>query len=285
MKPLPLVEEIRSARAECDEAHVAMGFASQVDAALMSISVLRDQLAYKPDIQVVIPGAALLESVATAFDALAHLTAEQPAADLDFPRRLAVRQGKLEVARSFLKPIANDGQRRAGVLHGLQHDQRHRLEAPQWSQEVTHLGALGQERTELAAALAPVDQQVAMLQPARDVLASWTDRLAEAASAVGSDDRVNAWKAAQMAAGLIRGLGTLVAQANLEIELPPVPDLPARPDEALHADLIASVNQALQQLADLASILDAHHRDVAAEQTRLRTRHDAVIAEIVEHMG
>ena len=285
MKSLPLVHEISLARAACEEANRATLHAAKVDSALLSVSVLRGVVERRQEIVSKLPGADIMTELVSSWSALAPLAQSNPDPASKLIQQLAVRQGQLELARAHLRPVARDGQARASALHELQHRQRHTLEDPEWAQDVALLAGLGAERTELADALAPVDQKVAMLQPANQILAVWIARLRDAAQEAEGDAHLAAWRAASLAHGLLHSLDAITRHVDLEIPLPTIADLPSSPTAYNAQAMRDQVAAALQQLSELDAVMQSRHNELADEQQRLRSRYDAVTAIIVERMG
>lgn len=285
---LPLVEEVRDARARAEESSRAAMQLHRIASALTSVHIVEQQVAQRPSLDVVPPGAELVEELAEAWPQLEDLAGSGPRTSEHMAQQLAGRRAQLQLARQVLRPIANDAQARSNALHALQLQQRELIDTPEFASEVAELAAMGQERDQLATEIGPINTRLAMVEPARGLLRTFVQRLRdEEREHGGAEDPggVLAWRTAYVAHNLVDGLGEVLEQVQMDVPLPVAPDVPARPDPADAERLWGEIASVRAVLGELSEALEAEGAKLDATRDDKQGRHDALTRQILERMG
>jgi hypothetical protein len=285
---LPFVDEVRDARQATEESATAMGQVHKIGALLTSLDVIERQLGVRPDITADLPGADLIEEVAEGWSALADLTSSSPRPDEQLAMAIATRRSQLHLALQVLRPLADESTARGQALHAFQHQQRHALQAATYAGAVRELADLGGERDRLAATIQPLNQRLAMVDPALAVLRRFVDRLLEEHTTSGDladPHGIRSWRAGQLATNLITGLGAVIAAVELDIPLPNPPELPEEPNPTRSKGIWVEVHRVQGQLAELHAILEEEGSTLRADRDAQQERHEQVTRSILDRMG
>lgn len=288
MRPaLPFAEDVRAARAEVQACQDAQLLDQILKTAATALSILEVQLASGTPLPDDLPGEDVLERAMGLYPGLAELPALMPAGASE-QVRLRARRQQLELVLGALQPALDAREEAAQRLHHLQHEQVHVLEQPEWAEVVADLRVIGDRRDRLALELAPLQNQLSMLEPVRDMLAAFHPTLqAELIDAARTEDPDGsiAWRVAIMAHQQLVGLANVIEQLGLVVRYPFEPMLPDQPHPRHRWRLRKEAGDVLAWMVDLDAQLDAQAAEIQARFDVLKAEHDAAEAELMEWMG
>jgi len=284
---IPYRDEIAELRERLDAGQQAAAVLSHLNSAMVALSVIEIQLAAELPVPAELPAEEILHTVATLIPQLAEIHrvgagARTPAA------RIHARKQQVQLAIDHVEPMVATLEEIAAEMHTLQHKQSHQLEKPEWSEVVAKLKGLSTRRMELSKALGPVQNQLAHINPVREMLGAFHPQLqAELVEASRTDDpdgRV-AWKAGSMAHAQLVGLVDVVHTMGLSIAFPVEPMLPDKPEPRHRRRLRSEAGGVLEWMVKLSQAL-VHHGDVLQERVdALVLEQERVEAELKEWMG
>ena len=284
---IPYRDEIAELRARLDAGQQATAVLSHLKSALVAVSVIEVQMSAELPIPTALPGEEILRTVAELVPQLAEIhrlgeSARTPAA------RLHARRQQVLLAIENIEPIVDVVEDIAAEMHTLQHKQSHQLEKPEWSEVVAKLRDLSTRRMELSKALAPVQNQLAHVNPVREMLGAFhpqlQDELVQASRTDDPDGRV-AWKAASMAHAQLIGLVDVVHTMGLSIAFPVEPMLPDKPDPRHRRRLRTEAGGVLEWMVKLSHALVQHGDALQERVDGLALEQERVEAELKEWMG
>lgn len=284
---LPLVDEIRTARAAVDASQAAMRFRQRLVAARTAMAIVEAQHARGLPVPPDLPAEDLIRELASHFRELADLPSVcRPTDPLDV--RLRQRAVQLDLASQMLAPLVEAAEQDAAVLHDLQHRQHHLLEQPEWSEAVAELAELGKQRDEIALRMAPLRHQLALVGPVREMLLGFHPQLeAELVLAARTEDPhgLVAWRAAVMAHNQLSGLAGVIQQLGLAILLPVEPAVPDAPHPRHRRRLRKEAGEVLEWMVVLADALADHGEVLAQRMDAEQAALDAAEGALKERMG
>lgn len=286
---LPLVDEIREARRLAEEAHLATMHLHRIDHALTSVDVMERQVRLRPTLEGRIPGDDVLEVLVDSWPQLSDLASHAPRPGEPVPQQLVTRRAQLELARQVLRPLAAEAQARGAELHQMQHDQRHSLEDPRYAADVAELAEIGAERDRLALEMTPLNNRLALVEPAQGLLDTFVARLDRSQLQGDREDPQGhlAWRAVHLARSFVESFHDVLERLHLEVPIPEAPEVPAHPsaDAALCAAAWAEVERARAQLEELQTILGEEGANLRRTRDAQQQRHEELTQRILERMG
>lgn len=286
---LPLVDEIREARRSAEEAHLAAMHVHRVQAGLISIGVMEQQLQVRPDLPAKMPADEVIELLSESWPQLADLGSHTGRPSDSLLHQLSVRRSQLELAIQVLRPLAAASDARSRELHALQHEQRHLLEDGRFADQIVRLGELGTERDRLAVEMTPFDSRLAMVEPALGMLASFVDRLSRDETQGTREDPHGhlAWRAMHLARSFVESFHAVLDHLHLEVQVPELPEIPPAPsaDPAEQQRSWAEVERVRAVLAELRAILGSQGAALRLERDARKQRHETLTRSILERMG
>ncbi len=258
---LPLVDEIRAARASLAEAQRAALDLAEVDGVVAGIDVAR---------RVRGAVAPIPEGLCARLSAAWGLPPRASEAEI------------LAEAQRHLRPRARSLMRRADEMIELQLRQQEALGAPEHREIAGRIAEAVHARDHLVHELTPYQQQIAVIEPSLQTVGAFVERVREAerAADAGEDPRA-AWRAAAMASTLLRSLEGLLREVKADLVVPTMPDPggagTARAAE--HRETAARGREALEELRSRLSDRLGSLRETAAPLEAERQRLDAWLLE------
>ncbi len=167
---LPLVDEVRAARAAAVEAQRAFQDAARVDAAMRAVDL---HSARKDRASLDVPGGVELAEVTAAWPAIAHL-AEAPGA----ATRLAERRGRLQLALEHLRPLGSAMAHHLHALQALQLAQQEALQTPRYRRSAAAIQRRVEQKAALEHELLPFESELVALDLVASMLREWLPRAA-----------------------------------------------------------------------------------------------------------
>jgi hypothetical protein len=284
---LPHAQDIRQARAAVEACQDAALLHQHLKTARTALSILSVQHGSGMPIPPTVPGDDVVVQAAARFETLRDLAAAYPA-QADPAVRLHARMQQLDLIELHLRPLLDEREQAAALLHDLQHRQHHALEQPAWADAVAELGRLGARRDTLALEMAPLQHQIALVEPVREMLAGFHPQLREElVTAARTDDPngVVAWRAAVMAHQHLVGLAHVIEQLGLVVQYPFEPMLPDDPHPRHRRRLRQEAGGVLEWMVRLDEALGQHGEALQQRYDLLKAEHDTVEAELREWMG
>lgn len=287
MKPLPLAEAIREARAELERCQQALMTHQVLKTERTALSILEVQTAAGAPLPDVLPGDDLVVQQAAGVPSLADLRALEH--DHATPaQRLLARRHQLDLIEAVLIPLVERNDEVAHRFHHLQHEQHHALEAPEWEEVVEQLRIVGDRRDEIATALAPVHHQIALLEPVIDMLEGFHPQLQDALVQIAFEDDPhgqNAWRTALMARQQLVGLAGVIEQLGLVLQYPFEPMLPDSPHPRHRRRLKKEAAAVLDWMVELSGKLGERSNALIRHRDTLQALHDEAETQLKEWMG
>lgn len=288
MKTLPLYEEIAQARRLAEEANAATLALRHLASVSQSLSILQSTSQTKTGWSAPLPGEDLIRELSEAWPALAGLRQSDPSSLSTFSAQLAGREAQLGLAKQVLEAIAGELAVRNNTLARLQAEQQVRLADPIWADEVDRLGEIGIDRDRAARELAPLNQRLAMVEPAMTVLRSFLTAIRnEVEKGTEREDvsAVHAWRTATIAQRLLDALESLVAHVRLEIPFPDPLDIDPSPIAERRLHYWREVGRVSSELTALLKVLRSEGGKLRSDATRLNSEYEALTKQILDQMG
>jgi hypothetical protein len=278
---VPLLQEIREARSLSEQASAAQSDLTQIGSVLQSLQVVALQSRARPHLQLDLPGSELV------LDLRARWPYPDEDSSLSFDARLDQRSANLRGLTQILQPMANVAVTCAQRLANLQHRQQHLLAAPEFSELVAKMQAVGREREALQSSMLPIQQQESRIKPAAATVATLLVDLTSQLSRRDEPDPrgLVAFRAVHVAAGIVGALRAAVVGLTLEIRLPDLLLVPVQPDPERCADHWATLNELREELQQLQSILDQRRDEAVRTAEQARTRYESVLEQIKKVLG
>lgn len=284
---LPLVDEIRAARAAVESSQIALRLHQRLIAARTALSIVDAQHRGGLPVPDDLPAEDLVRELAGTFRELSDLPAMHRRGDR-MELRIAQRIRQLEIASTALAPLVEAAEEDAGRLHALQHRQHHLLEGPEWADAVAALTEAGARRDAIAVAMAPLHHQIALVDPVRTMLAAFHPQLREElvlAARTEDPHGTVAWRAAVMAHNQLVGLAGVIHQLGVAILLPVEPAVPDAPHPRHRRRLRHEAGQVLEWMMGLDEVLSAHGDVLRARLASMQAEHDDAEAALRELLG
>ncbi|MCB9684448.1 MAG: hypothetical protein H6738_05425 [Alphaproteobacteria bacterium] len=272
---LPLVPEIREARAHVLESQRAALDLAETDGAAAAAEQLARTRGARPD--------------TTLLDLTGRLAADWALPALAADPDLASVRAFLALAQRHLRPIARSLMRRVEEMQELQVRQQAAMEEPAHRDLARRIHDAIHRRDHLMVDLNPVDQAIGVLEPTIDLVATFAARIEAAAAepepAEGARGR-SAWLACGLARTVVESLDSVLSEVRIEgLPQPAVPELAPEPELAALEVHLAGARRAVEDLGRLREALIDELQALRERSAAARAEHQELDRWLLEEMG
>lgn len=258
---LPLVAEVRAARARADRA---------VQAAVL----LQRALALETSLALVGPANTSVPEQLLALFREAEALEPESSIDLETGDADSAKV-RLRVWVTRLRDLAADQESSALALHQLQHQQQHALAHHEDVALVQELHDLGEERTRIQVELVPIDQQVAVLEPMLERLNALLGDESQRALARVEATPDEGQRLLALLTTFLASVGAVLEASGIEA------DLPEPPTDASHEAL----SRALESFVTWSEHLDSSRARVHVRAGELHDRYAEIQERLMAVLG